>query len=115
MIRVVSAHGFPFTPQPYRSPRGLSFVAESLFFLKVFGLSSIAMGGAMLLSAASAHWTWPTDVRNVGKALESSDDPYLKIFAAGPGCDWYIPTNEAGNVRSCDGKKSSLSEDWAGR
>ena len=114
MIRVVSAHGFPFTPQSYRSPRGLSFVAESLFFLKVFGLSSIAMGGAMLLSATSAHWTWPTDLRTVGKALESSDDPYLKIFAAGPGYDWYIPTDEAGHMRSCDRKKSSLPEDWAG-
>jgi len=113
MIRVVSAHGFPFTPQPYRSPRGLSFVAESLFFLKVFGLSSIAMGGAMLLSATSAHWTWPTDLRTVG-TLEGSDDPYLKIFAAGPGCDWYIPPDEARNVRSCGRTKSSLSEDWAG-
>jgi hypothetical protein len=113
MIRVVSAYGFPFAHQPYWSPRGLSFVAESLFFLKVFGLSSIAMGSAMLLSAASAHWTWPTDLLTVGRALESSDDPYLKIFAAGPGCDWYIPPDEAGNVRG-DGKKNAHTEDRAG-
>ena len=114
MIRVVSAHGFPFTPSPYRSPRGLSFVAESLFFLKVFGLSSIAMGGAMLLSATSAHWTSPSDRRTVGKALESSDDPYLKVFAAGPGCDWYVPPDGTGNVPSCDGQRNAPLEDRAG-
>ena len=94
--------------------RGLSFVAESLFFLKVFGLSSIAMSGAMVLSAASAHWTRPTDVRIGARVLESSDDPYLKVFAAGPGCDWYVPPDGTGNVPLCDGQRNAPLEDRAG-
>jgi len=112
MSRVVSTHGFPVAYQPHRGPRGLSFVAESLFFLKVFGLSSIAMGGAMLLSAASAHWTRPTDVRIGARLLESSDDPYLKVFAGGPGCDWYVPQD--GNLRTCDGQRNAPLEDRTG-
>jgi hypothetical protein len=111
---VVSTPGFPFAHQPYRSARGLSFMAESLFFLKVFGLSSMAMGGAMLLSAASAHGTRPTDVRFGAGVLESSDDPYLKVFAAGPGCDWYVPLDGTGNVRSSDGQRNAPLEDRAG-
>jgi hypothetical protein len=110
----VNTRGFPFAHQPYWSPRGLSFVAESLFFLKVFGLSSIAMGGAMLLSAASPHWTRPTEVPIGADVPEGSDDPYLKVFAAGPGCVWYVRPHAVGDARSCDGQRSALWENRAG-
>jgi len=114
MSRVANAYGFRFGRQPRTSGRMPNLVAESLFFVEVFGLSSIAMGGALLLAAAYPHRTQPTEVRVEAAVLEGGDDAYLQMFAAGPGCSWYTVPDVGGNVRSCDGQKNASSVDGAG-
>jgi hypothetical protein len=114
MSRVANAPGFLFARQPRRSGRRLNLAAEILFFVEVFGLSSIAMGGAMLLAAAYPQHTHPAEVRSEANVLAVSDDPYLQMFAAGPGCGWYILPDAATNVRSCDGQRDASSVEGAG-
>ena len=114
MSRVANAYGFLLARQPRWSDRSLNLVAESLFFLEVFGLSSIAMGGAMLLAAAYPQRTHPTEVRIEADVLAGDDDPYLEMLAVGPGCSWYIPPDVARNVDSCDSRKNASSVDGAG-
>jgi hypothetical protein len=113
MSRVANASGFLFARQPRRSGRRLNLAAEILFFVEVFGLSSIAMGGAMLLAAYPQH-PHPAEVRSEANVLAVSDDPYLQMFATGPGCGWYILPDAATNVRSCDGQRDASSVEGAG-
>jgi hypothetical protein len=114
MSRVANAYGFRLAPQPRRSGRIRNLAAESLFFVEVFGLSSIAMGGAMLLAAAYSDRTQPAEVRIEANVLAGGNDAYLQMFAAGPGCSWYIVPSAGGNVRSCDGQRNAASVDGAG-
>ncbi|HXW27883.1 MAG TPA: hypothetical protein VEK55_00860, partial [Xanthobacteraceae bacterium] len=83
MSRVANAYGFRFARQRRTSGRMPNLVAESLFFVEVFGLSTIAMGGALLLAAAYPQRTQPTEVRVEAAVLEGGDDAYLQMFAAG--------------------------------
>ena len=114
MSRVANAYGFLLTRQPRRSGRILNLAAESLFFVEVFGLSSIAMGGAMLLSAAYSDRTQPAEVPVEADVLAGGDDAYLQMFTAGPGCGWYIPPDAGGNARPCDSQRNASSVDGAG-
>jgi hypothetical protein len=114
MSRVANAYGFRLARQPHRSGRIRNLAAESLFFVEVFGLSSIAMGGAMLLAAAYSHRTQPAEVRVEADVLPGGDDAYLQMFAAGPACSWYIAPGAGGNVRSCDGQRNASPVDGAG-
>jgi hypothetical protein len=107
MSRVANASGFLLARQPGRSGRRLNLAAEILFFVEVFGLSSIAMGGALLLAAAYPQQTHPAEVGTEADVLAASDDPYLEMFAAGPGCGWYILPDAASNVRSCGGQRNA--------
>ena len=111
MSRVANACGFLFAHQPRRNGRGLRLLAEGLFFVEVFGLSSIAMGGAMLLGAVYPHRTRPTEVHIGTDVLAAGNDRYLQMFAAGPGCGWYILPGAA--ALSCDGQRNPPSADWA--
>lgn len=114
MSRVANAYGFRFARQPRGSGRILKLAAECLFFVEVFGLSSIAMGGAMLLAAAYSHRTQPAEVRIEADVLVAGDDAYLKMFAAGPACSWYVVPDAGGNVLSCDGQRDASSVEGAG-
>jgi hypothetical protein len=114
MSRVANACGFLFAHQPPRTGHGPDLAAECLFFVEVFGLSTIAIGGAMLLGAACPHRTRPIEVNIGADLLAAANDPYLQMFAAGPGCEWYIPPGAVGNVSSCDGQRNAPSADWAG-
>jgi hypothetical protein len=114
MSRVANAYGFRFARQPRTSGRMPNLVAETLFFVEVFGLSSIAMGGALLLAAAYPHRTQSAEVRVEAAVLAAGDDTYLQMFAAGPGCNWYTAPEAGGNVRSCDGQRNVSSVDGAG-
>jgi hypothetical protein len=114
MSRVANPYGFLFARQLRWSGRSLNLVAEGLFFVEVFGLSSIAMGGAMLLAAAYPQRTHPAEVRIEADVLAGDDDPYLEMFGAGPGCGWYIRREAAGSVHSCDGRRNASSVDGAG-
>jgi hypothetical protein len=113
MSRVVNAYGF-LARQPRRSGSSVNWVAEGLFFVEVFALSSIALGGAMLLAAAYPDRAHPTEVRVVTDVVADGDDPYLKMFAEGPGCGWYLPPDTAGSVRSCDDQKDASAAQGAG-
>lgn len=113
MSRVANAYGF-LARQPRRSDSGLNWVAESLFFVEVFSLSSIALGGALLLAAAYPERTHPAEVRVEADVVAGADDPYLRMFAEGPGCGWYVSPNTAGNVRSCDDPTDASSVEGAG-
>ena len=114
MSRVANAYGFLFARQPRRNGRILNLAAEILFFVEVFGLSSIAMGGALLLAAADSHRTQHGEVRVEADVLAGGDDTYLQMFTAGPGCGRYIPPDAGGNARSCDGQRNASSVDGAG-
>jgi hypothetical protein len=114
MSRVANAYGFRFARQPRGTGRILNLAAESLFFVEVFGLSSIAMGGAMLLAAAYSHRTQPAEVRIEADVPAGGDDAYMQMFAAGPGCSWYVVPEAGGNVRSCDGQRDASSVEGAG-
>jgi hypothetical protein len=114
MSRVANAYGFRFARQPRRSGRILNLAAETLFFVEVFGLSSIAMGGAMLLAAAYSQRTRPAEVRIEADVVSGDNDAYLQTFAAGPGCSWYVVPEAGGNVRSCDGERDASPVDGAG-
>jgi len=73
--------------QPARQQRRTpSWLVAAVFFLEVFGLTSVAMGGAMMLAAAPrVHETVPpSDV------ARRYDDTYLELFAKGPGRGWYL-------------------------
>ena len=78
---------------PYDSPvtarqrRPPSWLAATVFFLEVFGLASVAMGGAMVLAAApQVRQTEPA----VSDIAEGYNDTYLESFAKGPGRGWYV-------------------------
>ena len=60
MSRVANTYGF-LARQPRRSG-SVNWVAEGLFFVEVFALSSIALGGAMLLAAAYSDRAHPTQL-----------------------------------------------------
>jgi hypothetical protein len=113
MSRVANTYGF-LARQPRRSGSSVNWVAEGLFFVEVFALSSIALGGAMLLAAAYPDRAHPTEVRVVTDIVADGDDPYLKMFAEGPGCGWYVPPDTAGSVRSCDDQKDASAVQGAG-
>jgi hypothetical protein len=114
MSRVANAYGFLVAHQPRRSGRSLNWAAESLFFVEVFALSSIALGGAMLLAAAYPNRTHPAEVRVEADVVAASDDPYLQMFVTGPGCGWYVLPETEGKVRSCDGRRDASSVEGAG-
>jgi len=64
-----------------------SWRASALFFLEVFGLAVVLMGGSMVLAAApQVHETTPA----VTQAAQGYNDTYLELFAKGPGRDWYV-------------------------
>ena len=113
MSRVANAYGF-LARQPQRSGSSLNWVAESVFFVEVFALSSIALGGAMFLAAAYPDRTHPAEVPVEADVVAGGDDPYLQMFAEGPGCGWYVPPDTAGNVRSCDDRKDASAVEGAG-
>jgi hypothetical protein len=72
--------------QPARRRTG-SWWASALFFLEVFGLAVVVMGGAMVLAAApQVRQTEPA----VSDIAEGYNDTYLESFAKGPGRDWYV-------------------------
>jgi hypothetical protein len=74
--------------QPARQRRTPSWLAAIVFFLEVFGLASIAMGGAMVLAAAPrVHEVMPPAV---SVAAQGYEDNYLEMFAKGPGRGWYV-------------------------
>lgn len=78
---------------PYDSPitarqRGFpSGLAATVFFLEVFGLASVAMGGAMVLAAPRVHEVMPPAV---SVAAQGYNDSYLELFAKGAGRGWYV-------------------------
>jgi hypothetical protein len=113
MGRVANAYGF-LARQPRRSDSSLNWVAESLFFVEVFALSSIALGGAMLLAAAYPDRVHPAEVRVEADVVAGGDDPYLQMFAEGPGCGWYVSSDTGGNVPSCDDLSDASSVEGAG-
>jgi len=70
---------------PTRRRRTQSWLAKALFFLEVFGLAVLVMGGAMVLAAApEVSETTPPAVS------QGYNDAYLELFAKGPGRDWYV-------------------------
>jgi hypothetical protein len=77
--------------QPVRRPRAGNWRASALFFLEVFGLAVVVMGGAMVLAAApQGRETTPA----VSDVPQGYNDTYLESFAKGPGRDWYVLGNE---------------------
>jgi hypothetical protein len=77
-----------YDDQPARKRRPASWLAAIVFFLEVFGLASIAMGGAMVLAAAvRVHGVTPPAV---SVAAQGYEDNYLEMFAKGPGRGWYV-------------------------
>ena len=67
--------------------RTRSWRARALFFLEVFGLAVLAMGGAMVLAAApQVREAAPA----ISQGLERYNDNYLELFAKGPGRGWYV-------------------------
>jgi hypothetical protein len=76
--------------QPARQRRTGSWYsrwASALFFLEIFGLAVVVMGGAMVLAAApQVRQTAPA----VSHIAEGYNDTYLESFAKGPGRDWYV-------------------------
>jgi hypothetical protein len=77
-----------YDDQPARQRRPPSWLAATVFFLEVFGLASIAMGGAMVLAAAPrVHEVMPPAV---SVAAQGYEDNYLEMFAKGPGRGWYV-------------------------
>jgi hypothetical protein len=65
-----------------------SWRASVLFFLEVFGLAVVVMGGAMVLAAAPQV---PEATPVVSHAPQRYNDAYLDLFAKGPGRGWYVP------------------------
>jgi hypothetical protein len=72
-------------PATRRGSRG--WRASVLFFLEVFGLAVVLMGGAMVLAAAPEVRETATAVSQVAQGY---NDTYLESFAKGPGRDWYV-------------------------
>ena len=74
--------------QPAGRRRSRSWRAGALFFLEVFGLAVVVMGGAMVLAAAPrVHDVMPPAV---SVAAQGYNDNYLEMFAKGPGRGWYV-------------------------
>ena len=73
--------------QPAGRQRTPSWRASALFFLEVFGLAVVVMGGSMVLAAAP-QVREPTSV--VSHLAQGYDDTYLDLFANGPGRGWYV-------------------------
>lgn len=68
--------------------RALSWFAAAVFFLEVFGLASLAMGGALVLATAPRiHEAVVPAISDVAPAY---NDTYLEAFANGPGRGWYV-------------------------
>jgi hypothetical protein len=77
-----------YDDQPARQRRTPSWLAATIFFLEVFGLASVAMGGAMVLAAAPrVQEVMPP---SVSVAAPGYNDNYLEMFAKGPGRGWYV-------------------------
>jgi hypothetical protein len=77
-----------YDDQAARKRRPPNWLAAIVFFLEVFGLASIAMGGAMVLAAAGrVHEVMPPVV---SVAAQGYEDNYLEMFAKGPGRGWYV-------------------------
>ena len=77
-----------YNDQPARQRLTPSWLTAIVFFLEVFGLASIAMGGAMVLAAAPrVHEVMPPAV---SVAAQGYNDNYLELFAKGPGRGWYL-------------------------
>jgi hypothetical protein len=73
--------------QPARERQISSWRASALFFLEIFGLAVLLMGGSMVLAAApQVHETMPA----VSQVAQGYNDTYLELFAKGPGHDWYV-------------------------
>lgn len=73
--------------QPARRRRTANWRASALFFLEVFGLAVVVMGGSMVLAAApQVRETAPA----VSHVTQGYNDTYLELFAQGPGRDWYV-------------------------
>ena len=73
--------------QPAKRPRTPGWRASALFFLEVFGLAVVVMGGSMVLAAApQVRETAPT----VSHSAQGYNDTYLELFAKGPGRGWYV-------------------------
>jgi hypothetical protein len=73
--------------QPARRRRTRNWRASALFFLEVFGLAVVVMGGSMVLAAApQVRETTPA----VSHVAQGYNDTYLELFAQGPGRDWYV-------------------------
>src|SRR5215469_3343591 len=70
-----------------RRRRTGSWRARILFFLEVFGLAVLAIGGAMMLAAAP-HIRETTPA--ISQAPQAYNDNYLELFAKGPGRGWYV-------------------------
>lgn len=75
-------------PASGRQTRGWRGV---LFFLEVFGLAVVVMGGAMVLAAAHQQGREPMPA--VSHVAQGYDDTYLESFAKGPGRGWYVLGN----------------------
>jgi hypothetical protein len=75
---------------PVREHRTRSWGASALFFLEVFGLAVLVMGGAMVLAAAHQQGREPPAVSNIAQGY---NDTYLESFAKGPGRGWYVLGN----------------------
>jgi hypothetical protein len=73
--------------QPARRRRTPSWRASALFFLEVFALAVVVMGGSLVLAAApQVRETTPA----VSRVAQGYNDTYLELFAKGPGRDWYV-------------------------
>ena len=72
--------------QPIKRRRTRSWLAKTLFFLEIFGLAVLMMGGAMVLAAAPGETAPPA----ASHAAQGYNDAYLELFAKGPGRDWYV-------------------------
>jgi hypothetical protein len=73
--------------QRARQRRTPNWRASALFFLEVFGLAVVVMGGSMVLAAApQVRGTTPA----VSQVAQGYNDTYLELFAKGPGRDWYV-------------------------
>jgi hypothetical protein len=73
--------------RPARRRRTRSWRASALFFLEVFGLAVVLMGGAMVLAAAPQGGATTPAVSDVPQGY---NDTYLESFAKGPGRGWYV-------------------------
>jgi len=70
-----------------RRRRTPNWRASALFFLEVFGLAVVVMGGSMVLAGApQVRETTPA----VSQVAQGYNDTYLELFAKGPGRDWYV-------------------------